>query len=218
MIDYAVVGLLALVAYLLGSIPTAVWYGKSFYNIDIREHGSGNAGATNTFRVLGKKPGSVVMAVDVLKGYIATSLARILFVNQLTTIQHEHFVYYQLAFGILAVVGHIFPVFARFKGGKGIATLLGMIIALHSVAAFACLAVFLVVLLISKYVSLGSMIAAVAFPIFMALPALNRGEVNYTLVLIGAGLSILVIYTHRNNISRLMKGEENKTYLIKSKN
>ncbi|MCS6796067.1 MAG: glycerol-3-phosphate acyltransferase, partial [Raineya sp.] len=118
-----------ILAYLLGSISTAVWVGMRFFGIDIREHGSKNAGATNTFRVLGKKAGIFVLFVDILKGFLATHLATLLL--DLDHIIAYDLIYYQIAFGILAVIGHIFPIFANFRGGKGVATILGMVIALH---------------------------------------------------------------------------------------
>src|SRR5688572_16205476 len=122
--DFLLIGIFALVAYLVGAVPTALWVGKAFYGIDIREHGSGNSGATNTFRVLGKKPGSVVMLVDIFKGWTATSLVGFLVI--FNAIPAENVVPFQLLYGFLAVLGHVFPVYAGFKGGKGVATLLGM--------------------------------------------------------------------------------------------
>src|SRR6187399_609964 len=114
-------------AYLIGSIPTAVWYGHAFYGIDVRDFGSGNAGATNSFRVLGKKAGIIVMLIDVFKGWLAARLVFLLIF--LNAISADHVIVFQLIFGIAAVLGHIFPVYARFKGGKGVATLLGMVLA-----------------------------------------------------------------------------------------
>jgi glycerol-3-phosphate acyltransferase PlsY len=122
-------------AYLFGSIPTAVWIGQAFYGIDVREYGSGNAGATNTFRVLGKSAGIAVMTLDIFKGWTATNLAYLIGLS-VTGPQHSvQFVNYQLALGIIAVMGHLFPIFAGFRGGKGIATLFGMILAVHAQAA-----------------------------------------------------------------------------------
>lgn len=199
-----------IVAYLLGSIPTAVWLGRAKYGIDIREHGSGNAGATNTFRVLGKKAGSVVMAIDVLKGFLATFLP-ILFTHlQWENLQGEELALYQIAFGIIAVTGHILPIFAGFKGGKGVATLLGMVLAIHSLAALTCVAVFLAIFLTSGYVSLGSMLAGVTFPILMNFSFYQTDEkFNKVLFVFGVIVASLLIFTHRKNIKRLIKGEEN---------
>lgn len=216
MTDQIFIPISLLLAYLLGSVPSAVWYGKSVHDIDIRNEGSGNAGATNTFRVLGQKAGSIVMAMDVTKGVLATSLP-ILLARALEYDATMDITYLKLICGLIAVLGHVLPVFASFKGGKGVATLLGMAIALHPVAAGACLLLFLIVLSVSKYVSLGSMVAALAFPIYMSIPALNKGQIDHTLVYVGVGILLLVVYTHRKNVSRLMNGEENKTYLFKSK-
>ena len=129
---YILIALAGVTAYLLGSIPTAVWYGQAHFGIDIREHGSGNAGATNTFRVLGKRAGTAVMLIDILKGWLATSMALILF--YLEVIPQEQRITFKLIFGILALIGHILPIFAGFRGGKGVATLLGM--ALSGVVSF----------------------------------------------------------------------------------
>jgi len=200
-------------AYLIGAIPTAVWVGQSFYGIDVRQHGSGNAGATNTFRVLGKKPGAFVMLVDILKGWAATSLAS--FLVMLEVISPENLVLFKIVMGILAVIGHIFPVYVGFKGGKGVATLMGMVLAIQPMAALICLGIFIVVLLISKYVSLGSMMAAVAFPLLLLLPRFHPDEP--LLIVFGFILSLLVILTHKKNINRLIQGQESKIYILKKK-
>src|SRR4051812_41398356 len=152
-------------AYLLGSIPTAVWIGRAFYNIDVREYGSGNAGATNTFRVLGKKAGIPVMLLDILKGWTATNLAYFIGFSTTGAINSIAYTNYALALGVAAVMGHLFPIFAGFRGGKGVATLFGMILAIHFHAALLCVVVFVVVLLITKYVSLSSIAAAFTYPI-----------------------------------------------------
>ncbi|MFN5323939.1 MAG: glycerol-3-phosphate 1-O-acyltransferase PlsY, partial [Bacteroidota bacterium] len=138
-----------LLAYLLGSIPSAVWIGKMFYGIDVREHGSGNAGATNVFRVLGKGPGTVVLAMDILKGYMALQLA---FLSGDYLPSSQQYVNYKLILGIAALTGHIFPVFAGFRGGKGVAIMLGILIGLHPQAALVCTSVFLAVFFITGYV------------------------------------------------------------------
>ena len=200
-------------AYLIGAIPTAVWVGQSFYGIDVRQHGSGNAGATNAFRELGKKPGAFVMLVDILKGWAATSLAS--FLVMLEVISPENLVLFKIVMGILAVIGHIFPVYVGFKGGKGVATLMGMVLAIQPMAALICLGIFIVVLLISKYVSLGSMMAAVAFPLLLLLPRFHPDEP--LLIVFGFILSLLVILTHKKNINRLIQGQESKIYILKKK-
>ncbi|MFQ3575811.1 MAG: glycerol-3-phosphate 1-O-acyltransferase PlsY [Cytophagales bacterium] len=197
------------IAYLLGSIPTAVWYGRFHHGIDIRNYGSGNAGATNTFRVLGKRAGAIVMAVDMLKGWLATSMA--FGFNHFGLISDHNTIYCQLVFGMIAVLGHVFPVFAEFKGGKGIATLMGMVLSIHIYAALICLGVFLLVFLTSHYVSLGSMIASLAYPVIMLIPAFSPDE---PIVLVfGFVIFVLVVLTHRKNVRRLLNGEENKIYL-----
>jgi acyl phosphate:glycerol-3-phosphate acyltransferase len=207
--DLFAIALTILVAYLIGSIPTAVWIGRGYYGIDVREHGSGNAGATNTFRVLGKKAGSLVMLIDVLKGYVATSLALVLAHNGF--IGSDQQPVFMLILGITAVIGHIFPVYVNFKGGKGVATLLGMVLALHLQAALICIAVFLIVFLIFRYVSLGSMIAALAFPISLLLPRFSPD--NHIVTVFGFILFILIVLTHKKNIKRLINGDESKMNL-----
>jgi glycerol-3-phosphate acyltransferase PlsY len=204
--DFALFGL---IAYLLGSIPTAVWVGKSYYGIDVREHGSKNAGATNTFRVLGKKPGTMVLLIDVLKGALAVLLPFFILKD---SIEYERLIQIQLLTAILAILGHVFPLFANFKGGKGVATSLGIIIGLHPPAAGICLGIFLIVFIISKYVSLGAIITAIAFPLLIIF--LFHVESIWL-----RGFSILlgsvVVLTHKKNILRLAKGEENKMNLFK---
>jgi glycerol-3-phosphate acyltransferase PlsY len=194
-------------AYLIGSIPTAVWYGNSFYGLDVRDYGSGNAGATNTFRVLGKKAGIIVMLVDILKGWIATSLVFVL--AHFGLISSDHVILYQILFGLAAVSGHIFPLYVNFKGGKGVATLLGMVLAIHWQAALICVLVFIIVFIISKYVSLGSMIASLAFPILLLLPFF-KGPDKPLLIIFGFAIFAAVVLTHQKNIIRLINGEENK--------
>ncbi|MBC7567520.1 MAG: glycerol-3-phosphate 1-O-acyltransferase PlsY [Pedobacter sp.] len=203
-----------LFAYLFGSIPTAVWLGQAFYGVDVREYGSGNAGATNTFRVLGKKAGIAVMIIDIAKGYTATNLAYFIGLS-VTGPQHtSQFVNYQLALGVTAVMGHLFPIFAGFRGGKGVATLFGMILAVNFPAAMFCVLVFVVVLLTTKYVSLGSICAGFTFPLstIFILQSTIRSEVLY-----GMCVCILILITHQKNLERLLKGKESKVYLFKKK-
>jgi len=201
------IAILFIAAYLIGSICTAVWLGKWYYGIDIRKHGSGNSGATNTFRVLGKKPGTIVMLIDIFKGWAATSLANLLVVFD--AIPADNLIIFQLIMGMLAVVGHIFPVYEKFKGGKGVATLLGMMLAIQPEAALVCIVIFVVVLLLSKYVSLGSMIAALAFPMLLLLHPRFHPD-NPILIIFGFILFAIVVITHRKNINRLIAGEESK--------
>lgn len=190
----------------MGSIPTAVWVGQGYFGVDVRKFGSGNSGATNTFRILGKKAGVVVMLVDIFKGWTATSIADILLLSN--HISLENIYYYKLFFGVLAVIGHVFPVYEKFKGGKGVATLLGMVLAIHSEAALASACVFIIVLFAFKYVSLGSMVAALAFPLLLLIPRFNPHEP--ALIVFGFILFLLVVLTHQKNIKRLLAGEESK--------
>lgn len=206
MIDYIAFGA---IAYLLGSIPTAVWLGKARYGMDIREHGSKNAGATNTFRVLGKKPGIVVLIIDILKGSLAVTLP---FLFQIQNVNQT--VNVQLICAIAVVIGHVFPLFAGFNGGKGVATSLGVIIGLHPPAAGICLGIFLLVFITSNYVSLGAMCAAFSFPLLLIL----LFKVNsFWLAVFSVILALAVILAHRKNIKRLLNKEENKMNLFKGK-
>lgn len=201
-----------ILAYLIGSIPTAVWVGKYFHNIDIREHGSKNAGATNTFRVLGKKSGWLVLFVDISKGIIAATLP--FWFEKYFLGYKDELLIMQLTASFSAVCGHVFPIFAGFRGGKGVATSLGIVIGINPLAALICLLLFLVVFVLSKYVSLGAITAAMAFPFvsYFVLKQDARIMIIFTIV-----LSFLVILAHRRNISRLLKGEENKMNLLKKK-
>ncbi len=197
--------LFVLLAYLTGAFPSAVWVGKTFYNTDVREYGSGNAGATNTFRVLGKGAGIPVFLMDVLKGWLSVNY--VYFISNTDALSPELFFENQLAFGIAAVIGHLFPIYTGFRGGKGIATMLGLLIGLQPLAALSSFIVFVVVFLISKYVSLGSVIASFAFPIFVILVL---GSTNDSLNLFAIFVPILSLITHQKNIERLVRGEETK--------
>lgn len=196
--------LFVLLAYLTGAFPSAVWVGKTFYKIDVREFGSGNAGATNTFRVLGKKAGIPVLIMDIFKGWLSVN-----YISFLTNIPESAEAVFEikLAFGIAAVIGHLFPIYTGFRGGKGIATLLGLLIGLHAVAALYSILVFVIVFIISKYVSLGSIIASIAFPILVIL---ILGSTNISLNLFAFFVPILSLITHQKNIERLLRGEETK--------
>ena len=193
-----------LAAYIMGSVPSAVWLGKSLYGVDVREHGSGNAGATNTFRVLGKFAGTVVLILDISKGLGSIALLAWLSPYDTDTVAQINF---KLAIGVSAVLGHIFPLFAGFKGGKGVATLLGIIIALHWQAALFCLLIFLAIFLFTRYVSLGSMITAVSFPIMLFLVF---RPVPLSLIYFSMVIAVLVLITHQKNIERLVRREENR--------
>jgi len=203
-----------ILAYLLGSIPTAVWIGRAFYGIDVREYGSGNAGATNTFRVLGKKAGIPVMLIDILKGFSATDLAFFIGVS-ITGGPHSNLINYQLALGIAAVMGNLFPVFAGFRGGKGIATLFGMVLAVNLHAALLCVIVFIIVLLITRYVSLSSITGGFTYLVGVSL--IYNKNTNNMVVIFGMCICLLILVTHQKNIERLLKGTESKVNLFKRK-
>jgi glycerol-3-phosphate acyltransferase PlsY len=202
-----------ILAYLCGSIPTAVWIGLAFYGIDVREYGSGNAGATNTFRVLGKKAGIPVMLIDILKGWTATNLAYFIGVSTTGAYNSPEYMNYALALGIAAVMGHLFPIFAGFRGGKGIATLLGMVLAINLPAALLCLGVFLVTLIITRYVSLGSILAGFVYPIAVAVIF----PISRPVIIYGMCMCLLILVTHQKNIERLLKGKESKVNLFRKK-
>ena len=195
------------IAYLVGSIPTSVWWGRAFFGIDVREHGSRNAGATNTFRVLGPKAGVPVLLIDILKGFLPVRL-----LPNFTELEPDTapWMWFRVALVSAAVIGHLYPVFAGFKGGKGVATSLGGVMAVHPGAAAICVAVFAVVFLLSRYVSLGSLCAAVAFPlaVIVVYKEFNAVKIGFAVV-----LCLLVFYTHRENIGRLLRGEENRMSL-----
>jgi len=203
--------LLILLAYLIGSIPTAVWVSKYFFKIDIRDYGSGNSGATNTFRVLGSKWGTLVMASDVLKGVIATSLYILLPYYLTDEWDRTNFM---IGLGLAAVVGHIFPIWAEFRGGKGVATLLGMAVAIQPLVAVCCIGVFLIVLYLTRFVSLSSILAGISFMVFI-LFIFNEKETLYRIFAVVVAL--MVILTHQKNITRILKGTESKIPLFKKR-
>lgn len=201
--------LLIILAYLVGSIPTSVWVSRHFFGIDIRDYGSGNAGATNTYRVLGSKWGTFVMVVDVVKGVIATSLYILIPYYLQDEWDRTNFM---IGLGLASVLGHIFPVFADFKGGKGVATLFGMVIAIQPIVAVCCVGVFLLVLYLTRFVSLSSILAGVAFSVFI-LFIWNEKEPLYRVFSIAVAL--MVILTHQKNINRLLNGTESKVPILK---
>jgi glycerol-3-phosphate acyltransferase PlsY len=201
--------LLIVIAYLIGSIPTAVWVSKGFFGIDIREYGSGNAGATNTFRVLGSRWGTFVMIIDMLKGVAATSLYILLPIYMDSELYRTNFM---VGLGLAAVLGHIFPIWADFRGGKGVATLFGMILAIQPAVAVLCVGIFLLVLYLTRFVSLSSILASVAFAVFI-LVIFNEKEPLYRAFAIAVAL--LVILTHQKNITRLLRGSESKVPILK---
>ncbi len=198
-------------AYLLGAIPTSVWIGRRFYNIDIREHGSGNAGATNTIRVLGLKVGIPVLIIDMLKGFAAVNLIHL---TDYYIPQSGDFISYQLLLGIAAIIGHIFPVYVGFKGGKGVATLFGIVLAIDPLPTLICIGIFVITLIITKYVSLSSMIAGFSFPIMVIVVFKTTTP---SLVIFSLIIAILLLFTHQKNIERLLRKEESKAEFLKRK-
>lgn len=197
-------------AYLIGSIPTAVWISTNVYGIDIRDYGSRNAGATNTFRVLGSKAGSIVMLGDMLKGFIAVKLSLFSSFGW----ESEQITNLQVALGLAAVLGHIFPIWADFRGGKGIATLFGMILSIQPLVAVCLVGVFLMMLFLTRYVSLSSISASIAFPLLIVFnPIFREPEISYKLFAIAT--ACLVVLTHHKNIGRLLHGNESKVPMFR---
>lgn len=191
-------------AYLLGSVSTAVWIGKIFHKIDVREHGSGNAGATNVIRVLGWKTGIPVLLIDVAKGWLAAMLPAFFNLAGEGTALLTNL---QILAGMAAVAGHIFPLFTGFRGGKGVATVFGTLLAIHPELTASCLAVFLMVFLLSGFVSLGSMSAGLAFPLLLFLVFDTPSQLFKIFSVI---VAVALLITHRKNISRLIRGEESR--------
>ena len=208
------VSLTFLLAYLIGAIPSSVWLGKIFYGKDVRNYGSGNAGATNTFRVLGISAGIIVLALDILKGAMAVLLSNFPGGGNFSPSQ---FLYYQIGLGLAAGLGHIFPVYLNFKGGKGVATFFGVILYLFPLVALVCVITFLIVFLITRYVSLSSITASVAFTISIFLLYLKHTR-ELPLIIFAIIIPVIICYTHRKNISRILNGTETKMYFSKKEN
>lgn len=193
-----------LLAYLIGSIPASIWIGRRFYGLDIRTAGSGNAGATNTIRLLGYRVGLAVLAIDVAKGYLAVYLPCLLSFTQFSP---EQFVGFRIILGIAAIIGHIFPVYINFKGGKGVATTVGVCIGLYPYAVMVTAVVFFLVFIITRFVSMASILSAVVFP-FVVIFVFNTESLFLKILSIAIGVFIPIM--HHKNIKRLIKGEENK--------
>lgn len=190
--------LLLALSYLIGATPTSYWVGKAFHGVDLREHGSGNLGATNAFRVLGWRSAAPVMAVDILKGFVPAW-----FFPGMVNASFG----WTLAFGAAAILGHMFSLWVGFKGGKGMATSAGVFLALAPWAALAAVAIWLVVTFSTRIVSVGSIAAALALPFLVALLPHRGGGM---LVVFTAALAVFVIWAHRTNVRRLLKGEEHR--------
>jgi len=201
---YCVIAVIA--AYLLGSIPTAVWMGRAFHGIDVREHGSGNAGTTNTIRVLGWKTGIPVLVIDMAKGWLAAMLPVFLKIAPPGSAQMTNL---QILTGLIAILGHIFPLYAGFRGGKGVATVAGAMLAIHPFLTLACFGVFLIVLLLTGIVSVSSISMGIAFPVFL-FTLFDTPSLLFKIFSVFVAVALLI--THRNNIKRLLKGEEKKLF------
>jgi glycerol-3-phosphate acyltransferase PlsY len=201
--------LLILLAYLIGSIPTALLISKKFFGIDIRDYGSGNMGATNAFRVMGPKFGTIIMILDILKGMLAVGLFYFLPYYLTNELDRTNFM---MALGLSAVMGHIFPIFANYKGGKGVATLLGMLLAVQPIVALCCVGVFVLVLYLTRYVSLSSILGAIMLPVSV-LWIWNEHELSYRIFALI--VAFLVIITHQKNIGRLIRGAETRIPILK---
>jgi len=201
--------ILILVAYLIGSIPTALIVSRHYFDIDIRDYGSGNMGATNTFRVLGKKYGCVVMFFDILKGMAAVALYNLLPFYLIDDFARTNLM---VGLGVAAVLGHVFPIFAQFKGGKGVATLFGMLLAMQPIIAICCVGVFLLVLFLTRWVSLSSILSAVMLPICV-LWIWNDDVVFYRVFAVL--VAVMVVLTHQKNINRILRGVESRVPILK---
>ncbi len=211
---YCVLSML-IMAYLLGSIPSAVWIGKKYYGIDIREHGSKNAGTTNMLRVLGKRAAIPVFVLDFFKGFAAVSLMSLMRYDP--EITSAWLINLKILGVFVAVLGHIFPVFADFKGGKGVATLVGAITGIYPQIILLCFAVWALVFMFSNYVSLASMTAGCCFPLFVIIYSSSEWsrshDVSFTFILFSFVVAGLLIWSHRKNIERLKAGTESKIYI-----
>lgn len=201
--------ILIIIAYLLGSIPTALIISRKFFGIDIRDYGSGNMGATNTFRVLGSKYGTIVMICDILKGMAAVGLFYFLPYYLNNPVDRTNFM---IGLGLAAVLGHVFPIFANFKGGKGVATLFGMILAVQPVVAISCVGVFVIVLYLTRYVSLSSILGAIMLPVSV-LWIWNEHEIMYRIFALL--VAFMVVMTHQKNIGRILRGVESRIPILK---
>ena len=204
--------IVSVLAYFLGSIPSAVWIGKMFHNIDVREHGSGNAGATNVIRVLGWKTGIPVMIIDLVKGWTAAMLPHFFHIAATGSALLTNL---QILTGVIAITGHIFPVFAGFRGGKGVATVFGVLFAIQPLLTICCLGVFLTVVLITGIVSVSSMSAGIAFPVLLFL-FFDTPSLIFKIFSVIVAMALLI--THRKNIGRLLRGEESRLIKLRRKN
>ena len=198
-------------AYLIGAIPSSVWIGRMFFGVDVRQKGSGNAGATNTIRVLGAKAGIPVLAIDVFKGWLAVYLAHFFAPPSFEQFELTNF---KIILALIATLGHIFPVYVGFKGGKGVATMVGILIALYPDTILLVIGIFILVFALFKYVSLASIVAAICFPFIVYFLS---NEHHTALIIFSIAVAIFIPVTHKKNVQRLLKGEERKFTLRKTK-
>jgi glycerol-3-phosphate acyltransferase PlsY len=202
---------LIVIAYMLGSIPTSVWIGRFFYGTDVRHHGSGNAGATNTLRTLGKSAGLVVLLIDMLKGWLAVGM---IYFSGYESGSAQR-ILLEVTMAVAAILGHIFPIYAGFKGGKGVATTMGIIIGISPLIALLCAVIFALVLIVSHYVSLASILSVLSFPFWM----MSVYKEHYiVLTIFSLLLPMMVIIMHRKNIIRLLKRQESAIYVFRKGN
>ena len=201
-------------SYLIGSIPGSVWVGQGLYGIDVRNYGSGNAGATNVFRVLGWKAGLLATVVDLGKGLFAAGVIATIRLDDLPSgLEFWHIAtFVRLLAGIAAIVGHMFPIWAKFKGGKGVNTAAGVLFALTPITMWIVLGVFLIVLFSSRYVSLASMSAAISFPTAVAVRKyiFHTDALDTSILVFGIIMAVGIIVAHRANIKRLLNGTESR--------
>lgn len=213
-----------LLCYFVGAIPSSLWMGKIFYKVDIREHGSGNAGATNTFRILGWKAGTIVLLFDFGKGLLATVV-----LSQLAySIGDGPITFYEkwdvesmllILSGLAAVIGHMFPVYANFKGGKGAATACGMLYGIEPVSISISLGIFLILMFSTRYVSVGSIFASLIYPFSQLTLRYGFGwDIDGSIILFSSALALGIIIKHKGNIKRLLDGTENRIQSFKPSN
>ena len=214
---YCIVTVL-IIAYVLGSIPSAVWIGKRYYGIDIREHGSKNAGTTNMLRVLGRRAAIPVFVLDFFKGFAAVTLVGTL-MRYDSDINSAWLINLKILAVFVAVAGHIFPIFANFKGGKGVATLVGAVTGIYPPIVLMCFGVWLLVFLFTHYVSLASMTAGCCFPIFVIIYSSGAWsryqDISVTFIIFAFFVAGLLLWSHRKNIERLKAGTESKIHIWK---
>lgn len=209
-------GVVVIISYLVGSIPSSIWVGKIVKGVDIRDHGSGNAGATNTFRLLGWKPGVIVLLLDFLKGFASSfwisTLAYSIASGPVALFSFwEVDAFLKITCGVVAVIGHMFPIYANFEGGKGMAAAAGMLCGIEPISVAITAVVFLTVMLVSRFVSLASLISAFIYPlILVVMRYIFEWPIDGSILIFAGMVGLGIIIKHKGNIRRLMKGEENR--------